>query len=727
MNMDQSAVAFNPVREDSGTAERVRMDAFRLGTSAPSATINHARKSSHARSHSRNTSISTSVSIPLSVSPTPSTTTNDSPPSSPTRSSLGASKRNSHHRRRSSSASDDNINLGDKDSIRRRALWALEGKTSVGTYSVEIPELGTPELAKRSFEFKLLSTRRLLPARHRPASLNLRPLSLASGTVINPTNGDLPTPTLTPSPRPGLKSLTLPGLPSLSSGLSSNAATGPAASKRQSLILSSSPISTPGSFARKPPLSMSMDNSPPVPPQPTRRSSISYVSSGGTPPMPSYGLPTPEMTPTTDRRSSSGSVDMEIHHGRPLSASEQHFLFQAHQTLVQRITDLERALSHSRASSSRSRPVSCASSTSSMSSACEPSDEMLQLVADIKAERDELKKDVDGWRVRVGDLERQVSIFAKRVEVERRDAWVARERVGLLEVEKAKLQKTLEERDLQAREAQARFDSARQDAERATRECETLREEAVRMRDAEAECARLRAALQKEQARREEVERELEGAGLLATPRPFEPVVYPTPLSRTMMFARSRGLGFRSTDSESSFTDVDSLDGSREGMSAFGLKAVEEVEEDDSREDTLSNGSDDEDELARYEDEDECDVYMFHTSSSASSLGSAVDGFEHTTPRLSPEPAPALTASRSNSSSPTPLPSPIERSPAHARHASLSKVWTFPAATDSSPAFDREPEEIDRFLDVLRTWITRRRWIRDCALLRVGRTCLRRR
>lgn len=53
------------------------------------------------------------------------------------------------------SSSDDNINLGDKDSIRRRALWALEGKGDVGVFSrVEIPELGEPEHAKRQFEFR---------------------------------------------------------------------------------------------------------------------------------------------------------------------------------------------------------------------------------------------------------------------------------------------------------------------------------------------------------------------------------------------------------------------------------------------------------------------------------------------------------------------------------------------------------------------------------------------
>jgi hypothetical protein len=52
------------------------------------------------------------------------------------------------------SLSDDNINLGDKDSVRRRALWALEGKSDNDSFSkVEIPDISTPELNKK-FEIR---------------------------------------------------------------------------------------------------------------------------------------------------------------------------------------------------------------------------------------------------------------------------------------------------------------------------------------------------------------------------------------------------------------------------------------------------------------------------------------------------------------------------------------------------------------------------------------------
>lgn len=51
------------------------------------------------------------------------------------------------------STSEDNINLGEKDSIRRRALWALEGKPDVSYNKVEIPELSTPDIEKMMFDF----------------------------------------------------------------------------------------------------------------------------------------------------------------------------------------------------------------------------------------------------------------------------------------------------------------------------------------------------------------------------------------------------------------------------------------------------------------------------------------------------------------------------------------------------------------------------------------------
>lgn len=53
------------------------------------------------------------------------------------------------------SSSEDNINLGEKDSIRRRALWALEGKPDLMVSKVEIPELSTPDIEKSLFDFRM--------------------------------------------------------------------------------------------------------------------------------------------------------------------------------------------------------------------------------------------------------------------------------------------------------------------------------------------------------------------------------------------------------------------------------------------------------------------------------------------------------------------------------------------------------------------------------------------
>ncbi len=85
-----------------------------------------------------------------------------------------SSKRNSHHRRRSSvstrresaemmgmavpdlsqSISEDN---SEKDSVRRRALWALEGKPDASYSKVEIPELMTPDSESMGFDFRKYS------------------------------------------------------------------------------------------------------------------------------------------------------------------------------------------------------------------------------------------------------------------------------------------------------------------------------------------------------------------------------------------------------------------------------------------------------------------------------------------------------------------------------------------------------------------------------------------
>ena len=154
-----------------------QFESFRLGRGLPSSNpgLSHTRPS-HSRSHSRNLSVSSSPSLSISLS---HNSMNDMPSlsslSSQSLGSINNKRPNSHHRRRSSvstrresaemmgvslpelspSHSDENVNLGDKDSVRRRALWALEGKTDLRPFSkVEIPELNTPEIERRMADFR---------------------------------------------------------------------------------------------------------------------------------------------------------------------------------------------------------------------------------------------------------------------------------------------------------------------------------------------------------------------------------------------------------------------------------------------------------------------------------------------------------------------------------------------------------------------------------------------
>lgn len=140
-----------------------------MGGGAPAHALGKLTKHSHGRSHSRNNSISSlslSASAPAISSLDFSSNTHVLPNAPP-------SKRNSHHRRRSSVStrresaelmgvslpdlptvhSEDNINLGDRDSIRRRALLALEGKPDLAFSKVEIPDITSPDTIK-TFEFR---------------------------------------------------------------------------------------------------------------------------------------------------------------------------------------------------------------------------------------------------------------------------------------------------------------------------------------------------------------------------------------------------------------------------------------------------------------------------------------------------------------------------------------------------------------------------------------------
>jgi hypothetical protein len=286
---------------------------------------------------------------------------------------------------------------------------------------------------------------------------------------------------------------------------------------------------------------------------------------------------------------------------------------------------------------------------------------MFQLISDLKAERDELSKDIEGWRVRVSDLDKQVGMLARRIEIERREAWVARERSGLLEIEKKGLENAFAAKSVEVREALENCKAAMAECHDVKQECEWLREELQRMQEIEDECERAKSALAEEQKRREE----LEAAVLAAKSTDVIVVDDPPAYSRG-----KRTLGFPSIDSEA--TDVGSVD---EFQSS--LKSVAEEGEELSDEET--------NELSGYEDEDDT-TFQSRQGSSVSSLEEVVQSATFGIDK------PAAPTSFSVSDS---LTSDVVAG--HTRRGSLVKAWTFATGTLAS----RRETEVDKFFGCL--------------------------
>jgi hypothetical protein len=412
---------------------------------------------------------------------------------------------------------------------------------------------------------------------------------------------------------------------------------------RRSVVVPPTHAASSAPFFRRPSLTDSAYSDPFEIPK--KRSSISYKSSF-------HGLPTPELTPTSEHRASSGSSDSDW--SRLSINNEHHFLYQSQAALVARISELERALTFR----TQSRPVSLAASDVS-SGTPEPTGETLRLIADLKAERDELKRDIDGWRTRVADLEKQIGALALRVDSERREAWLARERVGLLEIEKRATVRAVEETAAAVSNLQAELTTTKANFR-------AIQEDAERSKEVAHELERVRAQLAEERRRRDELEKALEDLSLFNAATPIVP-----------------GRRVTSIDSLGSATEVDSLDGHM--LLGPELKAVQEVDEDE------ESYSDRENNLMGYEDEEEGDdSFASHDGSSFSSLD-ALDDIPRSTAHLVPSVA----------SSPSRAPSPAAL-PVHARRSSLSREWSFPAKGISHAASPQHiPEEVDRFFGCL--------------------------
>lgn len=360
-----------------------------------------------------------------------------------------SSRPSSHHRRRSSVStrresaeimgvspatlaelptSDDS----DTNNLRRRALWALEGRredgsqVNVGVYNkVEIPELLSrmervvesdrrPQASSNSSKRDSLGRERDSYGRVISQALSLKDQlhtlleedeeedCSPSEQSSTKSSFNVPPSTLTPSIQPTSAPTSLSNRHRL---------------KPLTLSTSSPLVSTNGQ-----PPSRSLSELAAKRPSST---SLQFIR---------YALPTPESTPTTSER--------------PLSPSEQAFLFNNQASLLSRISELERVLA------SRSRPVSSISassrqlSTSSFASEVQ-SDEMLRMIQDLKAERDDLCRDLSLSQSKAENLENQISLLNRRVEAERREAWLAKQNEQALRTENVNLSKELDKANQQ--------------------------------------------------------------------------------------------------------------------------------------------------------------------------------------------------------------------------------------------------------------------------------------
>ena len=235
-----------------------------------------------------------------------------------------------------------------------------------------------------------------LPQRHRPASLKLRPLSLRSAAA-------LPTPSPTPPMRNSakLKSLTLAS----SAIIAQATALGPP--KRSSAVV---PGGSPMLSSIELDTSLQRSNSV------GRRNPDSARSGFLTPDGSSNSL-APSPSPRFDTRGRSPSPGLSS----TSSPDDAHtvYLTQSHTSLLARIAELENALT---IRDDRPEPVFS-----------ELSEELLEMLADLKTERDNLKKEVDDAHSKTVEHEKQVNTLSRRVDNERREVWVTKEKLAIAE------------------------------------------------------------------------------------------------------------------------------------------------------------------------------------------------------------------------------------------------------------------------------------------------------
>jgi hypothetical protein len=300
---------------------------------------------------------------------------------------------------RTSSSSSNNSLSGKRDSFGRLLTPASSCSSKKELHTLLEEDEGDDEEAALDEPQYVPPAPSPLPQRHRPASLKLRPLSLRSAAA-------LPTPSPTPPIRNSSKLKTL----TLASAAVIAQATALGPPKRSSAVVAGgSPMLS----------TIELDTS-------LQRSNSVGRRKEDSAPLLRPGLLTPDASSSSLARSLSPRFDTRGRSPSPgrssaSSPDDAHtaYLAQSHASLLTRIAELENALT---IKDDRSEPA-----------LAEPSEELLEMLADLKTERDNLKKELDGARAKTAEYEKDITILNRRVDNERREVWVTKEKLAIAE------------------------------------------------------------------------------------------------------------------------------------------------------------------------------------------------------------------------------------------------------------------------------------------------------
>lgn len=511
------------------------------------------------------------------------------------------------------------------------------------------------------------------PHKNRPASLTLRHLSLA---------GDLPTPAATPSPR--------------------NSGTG----GMRPLTLSSSLFSTPSpSSAHRSSVSSAFSLTPSSPSSPSpltsgsvvtgrKQSHLSYRRNSQQPGKPLEPSIETQQSGSIQLRTPQSSISSHLSHSSRLSQqssmggersfsptelfAQQAFSMQAHATLLDRIATLEEALENAQAQVAQ-KPAE---------------EELIALVADLKASRDTLHTRASAAEAKVAELEHAVELLKKRLENARQEAWQAKDRSDILQLEVESLQGEVS--------ALKREKSSWETDKKKWKNEHSAFEGRVEELLAERDHARvvLDGANASMQARRAGGMGNMSSSSTATTmfeadgDESFESCRFPAASTSGLPFKfKDQGepqLGAVAEEEEDEMNrpmshGADSLQASFAANFAGGAAYSDDDEDDDNNDESHGIGS--------YEDEPTgFDGFIQHTMEEGDEMMDDFDDdhSEHEDSGPTPTPSPI----------PAPAPTHHSRTPSHSRRTSLVVNWRFPAGPAATTALTRKQASahVDPFL-----------------------------